>query len=159
LSCRCPRGYFREGAAKLLLLEILPDALELFRRVLILTLISIFKKYVPSENLMISTAYAQTAAPAGAESTVFGFLPIILMFALLYFMMIRPQMKKAKEHKGLIEALKKGDEVIVMGMIGKIVKVSDNYVGVDLGDGNIVHMQKGAVTTLLPTGTFNEVTK
>jgi preprotein translocase subunit YajC len=108
---------------------------------------------------MISTAYAQTAASASPESTIFGFLPIILMFGLLYFLMIRPQMKKAKEHKGMVDSLKKGDEVIAVGMIGKIVKVTDNYVGLEVADGKIIHVQKQAVTMLLPVGTFNEVTK
>jgi preprotein translocase subunit YajC len=108
---------------------------------------------------MISTAYAQTAAPAGAEGSIFTMLPILLMFVVLYFLMIRPQMKKAKEQKGMIEALKKGDEIIAMGIIGKIVKVGDVYVSVDIGDGKLIHMQKQAITTLLPNGTFNEVTK
>lgn len=108
---------------------------------------------------MISTAYAQAATSAGPESTLFGFLPIILMFGLLYFLMIRPQMKKAKEHKGMVDGLKKGDEVIAVGMIGKIVKVTDSYVGLEVADGKVIHVQKQAVTMLLPVGTFNEVTK
>jgi preprotein translocase subunit YajC len=108
---------------------------------------------------MISTAYAQAAAPAGPEASLFGFLPIVLMFVLLYFLMIRPQMKKAKEHKGMVDALKKGDEVIAVGILGKIVKVTDNYVGIEVADGKIIHVQRQAVTMLLPTGTFNEITK
>jgi preprotein translocase subunit YajC len=108
---------------------------------------------------MISTAYAQAAAGAAPESSILGMLPILLMFVVLYFLMIRPQMKRAKEQKSMTEGLKKGDEVIAMGVIGKIVKVSDAYVGLDVGDGKVIHMQKQAVTTLLPTGTVNEVTK
>lgn len=61
--------------------------------------------------MFISTAYAQ-AAGGGAESQLIGFLPIILMFVVLYFLMIRPQMKRAKEHRTMLEALKKGDEVV-----------------------------------------------
>ena len=64
---------------------------------------------------MISTAYAQTAAPAGAESQLLGFLPIILMFVAMYFLMIRPQMKRAKEHRNMLAALHKGDEVVTAG--------------------------------------------
>jgi preprotein translocase subunit YajC len=108
---------------------------------------------------MISNAYAQAAAAGGAESSLFGMLPILFMFVLLYFMMIRPQMKKAKEAKGMVESLKKGDEVIVLGIIAKIVKVGDVYLSVDVGDGKIMHVQKQTVTTILPTGTFNDVTK
>lgn len=108
---------------------------------------------------MISSAFAQTATAAGPEGTLIGMLPIILMFALLYFLMIRPQMKKGKEQKGMIEALQKGDEVIAMGIIGKIVKISDGYIGLETGDGKVIHMQKGAVSMLLPKGTFNDVTK
>ncbi len=108
---------------------------------------------------MISTAYAQAATGAAPESSILGMLPILLMFVVLYFLMIRPQMKKAKEQKGMTEGLKKGDEVIAMGIIGKIVKVTDGYIGLDVGDGKVIYMQKQAVATLLPTGTVNEVTK
>jgi preprotein translocase subunit YajC len=113
----------------------------------------------PENRFMISNAYAQTAAAAGPEGSLLTMLPILLMFVVLYFLMIRPQMKKAKEQKSMVESLKKGDEVIAMGIIGKIVKVSDGYVSIDVGDGKLIHMQKQAVATLLPTGTFNDVTK
>jgi preprotein translocase subunit YajC len=108
---------------------------------------------------MISNAYAQAAGSAGGSDTLMGLLPIIIMFALLYFMMIRPQMKRGKEQKQMIEALQKGDEVIAVGMIGKIVKVSDGYVGLEVANGTVIHVQKQAVTMLLPKGTFNDVAK
>jgi preprotein translocase subunit YajC len=110
---------------------------------------------------MISNAYAQAAAaPGGIEGNLIGMAPIILMFALLYFLMIRPQMKKAKEQKTMVDALAKGDEVIAIGMIGKIVKVAESgYIGVEVSPGNVIHMQRNAVTTLLPKGTYNDVTK
>jgi preprotein translocase subunit YajC len=109
---------------------------------------------------MISNAYAQAAGGlTGGGDTLMGLLPIIIMFALLYFMMIRPQMKRGKEQKQMIEALQKGDEVIALGMIGKIVKVGDGYVGLEVADGTVVHVQKQAVTMLLPKGTFNDVVK
>ncbi len=108
---------------------------------------------------MISNAYAQAAAPGGIEGSLIGMAPIILMFALLYFLMIRPQMKKAKEQKTMIDGLSKGDEVIAMGIIGKIVKINDGYIGLEVSAGNIIHMQKQAVTTLLPKGTFSDITK
>lgn len=107
---------------------------------------------------MISTAYAQTATTTGGD-TLIGLLPIFLMFILLYFMMIRPQMKKAKEHKSMVEGLQKGDEVIAVGIIGRINKVGDGYIGLEVADGKVLHIQKQAVTTLLPKGTFSDVTK
>ena len=107
---------------------------------------------------MISLAYAQSA-PASGGDTLIGLLPIFLMFILLYFLMIRPQMKRAKEQKAMIEGLQKGDEVIAFGIIGRITKLGDGYIGLEVSDGTIVHVQKQAVTTLLPKGTFQDVTK
>ncbi len=107
---------------------------------------------------MISNAYAQTAQAAGSD-TLIGLLPIFLMFVLLYFIMIRPQMKKSKEQKAMIDGLQKGDEVIAIGIIGRIVKIGDGYIGLEVADGNVLHVQKGAVTTLLPKGTYNDVLK
>ena len=107
---------------------------------------------------MISNAYAQ-ASSAGGGDTLMGMLPIIIMFALLYFMMIRPQMKRAKEHKQMLGGLQKGDEVIAMGVVGKIVKIGDGYAGVEVADGTVLHIQRQAITTLLPKGTYNDVVK
>ncbi len=107
---------------------------------------------------MISNAYAQTAQATGGD-TLIGLLPIFLMFILLYFLMIRPQMKKAKEQKGMIDGLQKGDEVIAIGIIGRITKIGDGYIGLEVADGHVIHVQKGAVTTLLPKGTLNDVLK
>jgi preprotein translocase subunit YajC len=106
---------------------------------------------------MISTAYAQAAAPASGSDTLMGMLPIILMFVILYFLMIRPQMKKAKEHKTMIEALQKGDEVIAVGILGKISKISDNYLSLEVAPNTTIQVQKQAVTTLLPKGTIKDV--
>lgn len=108
---------------------------------------------------MISNAYAQSATAASGGDALLSMLPIIVMFGLLYFLMIRPQMKKAKEHKQMVEALQKGDEVIAMGVIGKVVKVGDGYIALEVGDGTVIHLQKQAVTTLLPKGTYNDVVK
>ena len=107
--------------------------------------------------MLISSAYAQ--APAGAgDPGLMGFLPIILMFVLLYFLMIRPQMKRAKEHKAMIDALQKGDEVVTAGgVLGKVTEVSEAYVKVEIAGGVEVSVQKGAVQTLLPKGTLKSV--
>lgn len=106
--------------------------------------------------MFISNAYAQ--APAGAEGGLMGFLPIILMFVVLYFLMIRPQMKRQKEHKSMMEALNKGDEVVTAGgVLGKITKVADAYVTIEIADGTEVVVQKVAVSTLLPKGTIKSI--
>jgi preprotein translocase subunit YajC len=86
-----------------------------------------------------------------------GLLPIILMFVIMYFIMIRPQMKKAKEHKTMLDALQKGDEVIAVGILGKIDKITDNgYVSLEIAPNVTIQVQKQAVTTLLPKGTVKE---
>lgn len=108
---------------------------------------------------MISIAHAQTAAGPQQADPTFSLLIIVGMFVLMYFLLIRPQQKRAKEHKAMVDALQKGDEVIAMGMIGKIVKVGDGYVGLDVGGGTVVHIQRQAVSTLLPKGTFADVSK
>ncbi len=109
---------------------------------------------------MISTAFAQSAA-GGAESGLLSFLPLILMFGVLYFLAIRPQMKRQKEHKAMVEALQKGDEVISSGgLLGRITKISDAYITLEvaeLADKPVeVVVQRAAVQSLLPRGTLKE---
>ena len=83
--------------------------------------------------VFISSAFAQSAPAGGGDPGLIGFLPIVLMFVLLYFLMIRPQMKRAKETKAMIEALQKGDEVITAGgVLGRITKIGDAYIGVEI---------------------------
>jgi len=111
--------------------------------------------------VFISNAYAQEAAASGAAG-MFGqfgqFLPIIVMFIALYFLMIRPQMKRQKEHKAMIEAVSRGDEVVTSGgMLGKVTKVSDVYVSIEVADDTEVVVQKSAITTLLPKGTIKSL--
>jgi preprotein translocase subunit YajC len=74
----------------------------------------------------------------------------------MYFIMIRPQMKKAKEHKAMLEALQKGDEVVAVGILGKVAKISDNYVSLDIAPNVTIQVQRGAVTQLLPKGTVKD---
>jgi len=83
-------------------------------------------------------------------------LPIILMFVVLYFLMIRPQMKKAKEHKTMLDALQKGDEVIAVGLLGKVVRITENYVTLEIASNVQVAVQRQAITTLLPKGTIKD---
>lgn len=102
---------------------------------------------------MISNAYAAPAA--GAQDPIMGLLPFVVIFVLFYFMLIRPQMKRAKEQKKMIEALQKGDEVITTGgVLGKITKVSDQYVSLEIADNVVIQVQKATVQTLLPKGTM-----
>lgn len=104
---------------------------------------------------MISQAWAQ-AAPAGQGGMdLVGLLPIVLMFVVLYFLMIRPQQKKAKEHKALLAALAKGDEVVAGGgMLGKVTKVNENYVSLEIASGVEVQVQKHSIQIVLPKGTI-----
>ncbi|MEX1074384.1 MAG: preprotein translocase subunit YajC [Burkholderiales bacterium] len=102
---------------------------------------------------MISNAYAQAAG--GGDPGFVGLLPIVLMFVLLYFLMIRPQMKRAKEHKQMVEALQKGDEVITAGgVVGRISKMGEAYVTLEIAPNTEVSVQRTAVQTLLPKGTM-----
>ncbi len=106
--------------------------------------------------MFISDAYAQTAGSAGgAGGRLLGLLPIILMFVVLYFLMIRPQMKRQKEQKAMIDALGKGDEVVSAGgVVGRVTKVGDAYITIEIAEGTEIIMQKAAVTLLLPKGTI-----
>ena len=82
-------------------------------------------------------------------------LPLVLMFVVLYFIMIRPQMKKQKEHKAMIEAIAKGDEVVIAGgMLGRIAKLGDSYMHVEVANGVELQVQRGSVIQVLPKGTF-----
>jgi preprotein translocase subunit YajC len=104
--------------------------------------------------VFISSAYAQ-AAGGDTQSTLLSMLPLLLMFVVLYFVMIRPQMKRQKEHKAMVEALAKGDEVITVGgFLGKVSKVSETYIGLELADGVEVQMQRTAVVQVLPKGSI-----
>ena len=109
--------------------------------------------------MLISNAYAQgTAAAGGIESQIMGMLPLILMFVVLYFLMNRPQMKRQKEMKAMIEALQKGDEVIAAGGVaGRIVKLHDAYMTLEIAPGVEVVVQRGSVNTALPKGTLKSL--
>ncbi|WP_425257385.1 preprotein translocase subunit YajC [Rubrivivax sp. RP6-9] len=105
--------------------------------------------------MFISNAYAQTAAAGGAESSLMSLLPLVLMFVVLYFIMIRPQMKKQKEMKAMIEALAKGDEVVIAGgVVGRIAKLGDSFLDIEVANGVELQVQRGAVVQVLPKGTF-----
>ena len=117
-----------------------------------------FSPYLWSLPVFISSAFAQTApAAAGGDmqSSLMSMLPLVLMFVVLYFVMIRPQMKKQKEAKAMIDALAKGDEVVTVGgMLGKITKISDNALSVEVAAGVEVQIQRNAVVQVLPKGSI-----
>ena len=109
--------------------------------------------------MFISNAYAQSPLDGmGLGSNLTSFLPIILMFVVLYFLMIRPQMKRQKEQKTMMDALAKGDEVVAAsGILGKVIKVTDAYITLEVAEGTEVLVQKHAVATLLPKGTIKSL--
>ncbi len=107
--------------------------------------------------MFISEAFAQAAPAAAASSTssLFSFLPLVLMFVVLYFIMIRPQMKKQKEHKAMIEALAKGDEIVISGgVLGRVSKIGDTLLGVEVANGVELQVQRGSVVQVLPKGSY-----
>ena len=110
--------------------------------------------------MFISEAFA-LAAPAatGSSDSPFGsiasMLPILLMFVVLYFVMIRPQMKRQKEHKAMIDAIAKGDEVVIGGgMLGRIAKMGETYLHVEIANGVEIQVQRSSVVQVLPKGSF-----
>jgi preprotein translocase subunit YajC len=108
--------------------------------------------------MFISEAFAQTApaaAQSGTQNSLMSLLPLVVMFVVLYFIMIRPQMKRQKEHKAMIDALAKGDEVVTSGgLMGKVSKLSDSTVHLEVADNTEVQVQRAAVTLVLPKGTL-----
>jgi preprotein translocase subunit YajC len=109
--------------------------------------------------VFISEAFAQAAPAAtgaadGGLGGLGGMLPLVLMFVVLYFIMIRPQMKRQKEHKAMVEALAKGDEVVTSGgVLGKVSKLGDTFVGLEVADGVEIQIQRSAVVQVMPKGT------
>lgn len=107
--------------------------------------------------MLINEAWAQSA-PSAMGADIWSMLPIILMFVVLYFLMIRPQMKRAKEHKTMIEALQKGDEVVAAGgVLGRISKINENYITLQIASNVEIQVQRPAVQLLLPKGTIKSI--
>ena len=107
--------------------------------------------------MLISSAFAQTAPAAGGDlqSTLMSMLPLALMFVVLYLVMIRPQMKKQKEHAAMIAALAKGDEVVTGGgLLGKVSKLGDHFIGLEISAGVEIQVQRSAVIQVLPKGSI-----
>lgn len=108
-------------------------------------------------ELFISNAHAE-GAPVAQDGGIMSFLPLIALLAVFYFLILRPQQKRAKEHKAMMEALQKGDEIVTLGgVMGKVTKVGDEIVAVEIADNVVVQVQKAAVQTVLPKGTIKSV--
>jgi preprotein translocase subunit YajC len=107
--------------------------------------------------MFISNAYAE-AAPPVQSAGLMDFLPLIVLVAVFYFFILRPQSKRAKEQKAMIEALQRGDEVVTAGgELGRISKVYEQYVGVELAENVEVTVQKASIQAVLPKGTIKSI--
>lgn len=107
-------------------------------------------------DFVLSPAYAQ-AAPA-APNPLFQFAPLVILIVIFYFMLIRPQMKRNKEHRQMLGALAKGDEAVTSGGIaGKVINIGENYVSLEVSDGVAIKIQKAAITSVLPKGTLKNL--
>ena len=111
--------------------------------------------------MFISSAFAQTAPAAAAEGgfmgSLTGMLPLVLMFVVLYFVMIRPQMKRQKEHRSMIDALAKGDDVATAGgIIGTVTRMAEQFIYIQVASGVEIQIQRSAVTQVLPKGSANK---
>ncbi len=108
--------------------------------------------------MLISSAYAQAPAGAPPGGDMSFFIMMIVMFGVLYFFMIRPQMKRQKEQKKMVDELQKGDEIVTVGgVVGRITKISDAYLTVEVAQNTEMVVQRGAVQLLLPKGTLKSI--
>lgn len=106
-------------------------------------------------SFFISDAWAQAQPAAPAEGGLLGLLPLLVIFVLFYFLLIRPQMKRAKEHRQMVDKLAKNDEVVTSGgLVGRVTDVDENFLTLEIADGVRVKVQKTGVTSLLPAGTL-----
>ena len=122
----------------------------------------VFQPIIAESTLFISSAFAQSAPAAAGGSDIMssltGMLPLVLMFVVLYFVMIRPQMRKQKEHRTMIEAIAKGDEVATAGgLLGKITRMGEGYLTLEIAPGVEVQLQRSAIVQVLPKGAIGSV--
>ena len=105
--------------------------------------------------MLISPAFAQAAGAAPQSETLLTFLPMVAIFIVFYFLLIRPQQKKAKESRAMLDALEKGNEIVTAGgILGRIVKLDEQYVTVEIAPNTQMIVQRGAISQLLPKGTI-----
>lgn len=107
--------------------------------------------------MWVTEAWAQASGGGPGGMDLLGLLPIALMFVVLYFLMIRPQAKKAKEHRAMLAAVGKGDEVVAAsGILGKVTKVGEAYVSIEIAPNVEVQVQKPSIQLVLPKGTIRK---
>ena len=107
--------------------------------------------------MFISNAYAE-AATASSDSGIMNFLPLIALIVVFYFLILRPQTKRAKEQKAMIAALQRGDEVVTVGgEVGSVNKVYEQYIGLEIAENLVVMVQKSAIQSVLPKGTIKAI--
>lgn len=105
-------------------------------------------------NFLISDAVAQTGGAAGSSS-IMTFLPMVALFAIFYFLLIRPQQKRQKEHRNMVAELARGDEIVTMGgMLGKITAVGENFITVEVARDIEIKVQRASVQAMMPKGTY-----
>ena len=108
--------------------------------------------------MFITNAYAQSASSGFSLDSIGSYLPFLLYFVLLYFLMIRPQQKKQKEQRDMLSALAVGDEVLTAGgIVGKITKVTDNFITLEISEGTEIIIQKTSIVSMLPNGTIENL--
>ena len=108
--------------------------------------------------MFITNAYAQSASSGFSLDSIGSYLPFLLLFVLLYFLMIRPQQKKQKEQRDRLSALAVGDEVLTAGgIVGKITKVTDNFITLEISEGTEIIIQKTSIVSMLPNGTIENL--
>lgn len=108
--------------------------------------------------MLINMAYAADPSTAPVQSSLFSFLPLIALFVLFYFLLLRPQMKRAKEQRNMLASLQKGDEIVTAGgLCGKITKVGENFASIEITEGTVVQVQKATIQTLLPKGSLRKL--
>ena len=105
--------------------------------------------------MLISPAYAQAAGAASQSDTLLTFLPMIAIFVVFYFLLIRPQQKKAKDARAMLDALEKGNEIVTAGgIVGRITRLTDQYATLEVAPNVEMTVQRGAISQLLPKGTI-----
>ena len=105
-------------------------------------------------NFLISDAWAAEPAAAAANGGLMGFLPLVVIFVIFYFLLIRPQSKRAKEHRTMTAALAKGDEIVTSGgILGRVIDLAEQYLTVEIADGVAVKIERATVSKVLPKGT------
>lgn len=106
-------------------------------------------------QLLISDATAQTAGGAAGSGGIMGILPLVILFVAFWFLLIRPQQKRQKEHRNMVSGLTKGDEVVTMGgLLGKITAADDNFVTLEVNKGIEIQVQRASIQAMMPKGTY-----